>query len=142
MKMTKREENMDFLSVTAPLPSCNLDSSHFSPTMGLLNKTVDAGKPKSTRKQKFKELFKVVSAPHIFVVVNLVKYLWCCFKGCRCHWTRRRSAAHGVEEEIHIASCTTNQAHQTGERETGSPLDPCRRAENRELYGRDEVEHS
>jgi hypothetical protein len=75
---------MSFLSVSVPLPSSSSkfdssgtdsSSSNLSPSaMGLLNLT-SSSKPKSTKKKKFKELYKVVSAPIIFVTNKIVIYV-------------------------------------------------------------------
>jgi hypothetical protein len=67
----KVESKMSFLSVPVPLPvasnsSGTESSSNHSPSaMGLLNQSVVSAKPKSTKKKKFKELYKVVSSPLI-----------------------------------------------------------------------------
>jgi hypothetical protein len=75
---------MSFLSVSVPLPSStsNFDSSgtdssssNLSPSaMGLLNQSVST-KPKSTKKKKFKELYKVVSVPQILITTKLVEFI-------------------------------------------------------------------
>jgi len=76
---------MSFLSVSVPLPcsTSNFDSSgtdssssNLSPSaMGLLNQTISYIKPKSTKKKKFKELYKVVSVPQIWLTNKIVKVI-------------------------------------------------------------------